>query len=94
MFWLYFGNGKLGSLKLYDLLRNQDKLKISFSTENLDKEDRIEKFAELLHYFGDVHFDFNSVKPSDYSVADDLKNYRFDERKTEEDLSGDAQNLL
>lgn len=94
MFWVHFGNRKLGCLKLNELLRKQDKLTISFSTENLDKEDRLEKFAELLHYFGNVHFDFNSVKPSDYSVANNLSDYRFDERKTEEDLSGDDENLL
>ncbi len=94
MFWAYFGNGRLGCLKLYELLRYQDKLTISFSTENLDKDDRLERFAELLHYFGDVHFDFNSVKPSDYSVTEDLGDYRFDERKTEVDLSGDNENLL
>lgn len=94
MFWAYFGNSKLGCLKLSELLRNQDRLTISFSTENLDKEDRLEKFAELLHYFGNVHFDFNSVKPSDYSVAKDLSDYRFDERRNEEDLSSDDENLL
>lgn len=94
MFWLHFGNRKLGCLKLYELLRNQDKLTISFSTENLDVEDRLEKFAELLHYFGNVHFDFNSVKPSDYSVAKDLSDYRFDERRNEEDLSGDDESIL
>jgi hypothetical protein len=94
MFWVHFGNRKLGCLKLYELLRNQDKLSISFSTENLDVEDRLEKFAELLHYFGNVHFDFNSIKPSDYSVAKDLSDYRFDERRNEEDLSGDNENLL
>jgi hypothetical protein len=94
MFWLHFGNRKLGCLKLYELLRNQDKLTISFSTENLDVEDRLDKFAELLHYFGNVHFDFNSVKPSDYSVAKDLSDYRFDERRNEEDLSGDDEELL
>lgn len=94
MFWLHFGNGKLGCLKLYELLRNQDKLSITFSTENLDVEDRLEKFAELLHYFGNVHFDFNSVNPSDYSVAQDLSDYRFDERRNEEDLSGDDEDLL
>ena len=94
MFWLHFGNRKLGCLKLYELLRNQDKLTISFSTENLDLEDRLDKFAELLHYFGNVHFDFNSVKPSDYSVAKDLSDYRFDVRRSEEDLSGDNEELL
>lgn len=94
MFWLHFGNRKLGCLKLYELLRNQDKLTISFSTENLDVEDRLEKFAKLLHYFGNVHFDFNNVKPSDYSVAKDLSDYRFDERRNEEDLSGDDESIL
>lgn len=94
MFWLHFGNRKLGCLKLYELLRNQDKLTLSFSTENLDVEDRLQKFAELLHYFGNVHFDFNSVKPSDYSVSKDLSDYRFDERRNEEDLSGDDESIL
>jgi hypothetical protein len=94
MFWLHFGNRKLGCLKLYELLRNQDKLTISFSTENLDLEDRLGRFAELLHYFGNVHFDFSSVKPSDYSIAKDLSDYRFDERRIEEDLSGDDEDLL
>ena len=94
MFWLHFGNRRLGCLKINELVRNQDKLTISFSTENLDVEDRLEKFAELLHYFGNVHFDFNSIKPSDYSIAKDLSDYRFDERRNEEDLSGDDENLL
>lgn len=94
MFWLHFGNRKLGCLKLYELLRNQDKLTISFSTENLDVEDRLDKFAELLHYFGNVHFDFNSVKPSNYSLATDLSDYRFDERRNEEDLSSDDESIL
>nr|WP_199156038.1 hypothetical protein [Pedobacter sp. ASV2] len=94
MFWTYFGDGKLGCLKLYELLKGQDKLTISFSTENLDKLDRLRKFAELLHYFCNVHFDFSNVKPSDYSVAEDLSDYRFDERRNEEDLSSDDEKLL
>jgi len=94
MFWLHFGNRKLGCLKLYELLRNQDKLTLSFSTENLDVEDRLQKFAELLRYFSNVHFNFNSIKPSDYSISKDLSDYRFDERRNEEDLSGDDESIL
>ena len=94
MFWVHFGNRELGCLKLYELLRNQDKLTLSFSTENLDVEGRLDELAELLHYFGNVHFDFNSVKPSDYGVAKDLSDYRFDERRNEEDLSGDDKSML
>jgi hypothetical protein len=94
MFWVYFGNDKIACLKLNELLRNQDNLTISFSTENLDVENRLEKFAELLRYFGDVHFDFHSVKPNNYSTATVMGSYQFAERKTEEDLSSDDQELL
>lgn len=94
MFWLHFGNRKLGCLKLYELLRNQDKLTLSFSTENLDVEDRLENFADILHYFKNVHFDFNSIRPDNYSTAENLNNYRFNERRTEEDLSSDDESLL
>ena len=94
MFWVYFGNDKIACLKLNELLRKQDNLTISFSTENLDVENRLEKFAELLRYFGDVHFDFHSVKPNNYSTATVMGNYQFDERKTEEDLSSDDQDIL
>ena len=94
MFWVYFGNDKIACLKLNELLRKQDNLTISFSTENLDVENRLEKFAELLRYFGDVHFDFHSVKPNNYSTAAVMGSYQFTERKTEEDLSSDDQELL
>lgn len=94
MFWLHYGNRKLACLKLYELLRNQDKITVSFSTENLDIENRLVDFAELLHYFRNVHFDFNSISPSDYSLAKDFSDYRFDERRYEQDLSGDDEDIL
>lgn len=94
MFWVHFGNRKLGCLNLYDLLRKQDKLSLSFSTENLDFENRLENFAELLHYFRNVHFDFNSIRPDNYSAAENLNSYRFNERRNEEDLTGDDDSML
>lgn len=94
MFWVHFGNRKLGCLNLFDLLRKQDKLSLSFSTENLDFEHRLENFAELLHYFKNVHFDFNSIRPHDYSTAENLNNYRFNERRNETDLSSDSDENL
>ena len=90
VFCVHFGNRKIGYLELGTLLRTQDKLTISFSTENLDVEDRLEKFAELLQYFGNVYFDFNSVMPS--KVASDFRH--FSDRRTEEDLTGDDDSLL
>lgn len=94
MFWVHFGNRRLGCLNLYDLMRKQDKLSLSFSTENLDFEDRLENFADILHYFKNVHFDFNSIRPDNYSTAESLNDYRFNERRTEEDLSGDDESIL
>lgn len=94
MFWVHFGNREVGCLNLYDLLRKQDKLSLSFNTDYLDFDNRLENFAELLHYFKNVHFDFNSIRPDNYSTAENLNNYRFDERRNEEDLSSDDENIL
>ena len=94
MFWVHFGNRKIGCLNLYELLRKQDKLSLSFSTENIDFENRLENFAEILHYFKNVHFDFNSIRHNNYSTAENLKDYRFNERRAEEDLSSDDENIL
>ena len=94
MFWVHFGNRTIGCLNLYELLRKQDKLSLSFSTENIDFENRLENFAEILHYFKNVHFDFNSIRPNNYSTAENLKDYRFNERRNEVDLSGDDDSTL
>lgn len=90
MLWVHFGNRKLGCIKVNELLRKQDKITISFSTENLDKEERIGKFAEVLRYFGDVHFNFDSLMPS--NISDKLK--YFNEKGIEEDLSGNSEEDL
>lgn len=47
-----------------DLIMNQTNIALSFSTENLDIEERIEAFAESLHYFKELHFDFDSFNIS------------------------------
>ncbi|MDR2065231.1 MAG: hypothetical protein LBP85_05950 [Prevotellaceae bacterium] len=90
MFWVYLGQNelgesKLGCLKIFDLLRNQSQIKIAFSTENLDTEERIKHFAEILRYFKDVHFNFDNFYITD--TVNDLQDYRFDTRKTEEDIT-------
>ncbi len=94
MLWVHFGNRRLGCIKVNELLRKQDNLTISFSTENLDKEDRIKNFAEILRYFGNVHFNFDVINPNNYSIANQLEDYRFNHREPEKDLSGDDENLL
>lgn len=58
-----------------DLVKNQANMTISFSTENLDSkehEDRLSKFADALHYFKELTFDFTSfhVSPNAVRVKD------------------------
>ena len=47
-----------------DLVRNQANVSITFSTENLDIEERISAFSDSLHYFNELHFDFDSFNIS------------------------------
>lgn len=94
MFWVVFGQDKLGCIKLDELLKKQDQLTISFNTENLSNENRINEFAKILKYFKNVHFDFNSFKVDRYSLAQELTHYNFNQRKQETDLSEDHQDLL
>lgn len=47
-----------------ELIKNQSRISLSFSTENLDVEERINAFAQSLHYFKDIQFDFQSFNLS------------------------------
>lgn len=47
-------------IPISDLIRDQDKITISFKTSNLEIEDRISTFAESLKWFSDLHFEFDS----------------------------------
>lgn len=56
-------NGELDIVEVpqSDLVMNQSNISITFSSENLDREqfsDRVSNFAETLHYFTDLHFNF------------------------------------
>ena len=55
-----------------DLVKNQSNISLSFSTENLDIEDRISAFCSSLHYFKELHFDFKSFNLSE--SAESIKN--------------------
>lgn len=56
---IYTGNDIIKKTK-EDLIKNQSRISLSFSTENLDTDDCIEKFCSALHYFKELHFDFDS----------------------------------
>jgi hypothetical protein len=94
MLWASLGDGRVSHINIFDLLRNQSHLSISFSTENLDIEDRLKKFADLLHYFKDVQFDFDSFSAPYRSAADNLQDYRFDTRQTEDDITDNDSDVM
>ena len=47
------------------LIEKQPKIALSFSTENLDIEERITAFSDSLHYFKELSFDFESFNLSE-----------------------------
>lgn len=73
--WLYIYDGKsVVRHEKEDLIRNQSHVSITFSTENLNIEDRITAFSETLHYFKELHFEFNSFNVSDIRNMSNTKN--------------------
>lgn len=85
---IYTGND-IKRITKEDLVKNQSNISLSFSTENLDIEERISSFCSALHYFKELHFDFKSFNLSEN--AESIKNiFRKNEgtqnTNTEEDL--------
>lgn len=60
---IYRGND-IVEIEKEDLVKNQNSIILRFSTENLDVEDRVSQFSDLLHYFKQIHFDFESFNVS------------------------------
>lgn len=60
---IYRGND-IVEIEKEDLVKNQNSIILRFSTENLDVEDRVSQFSDLLHYFKQIHFDFDSFNVS------------------------------
>ena len=61
--FVYTGDD-IKEIDVKDLVSNQPTVNISFSTENLDIEERIVAFADSLRYFKELHFDFDSFNLS------------------------------
>ena len=47
------------------MILDQSKVTVSFSTDNMDVEERVDALAESLRYFSDITFDFASFILSD-----------------------------
>ena len=86
MLWIFDGHDAL-PLHLRALIRNQDELVLRIDTRNLDDVSKVSKFAQILQYFKQVHFDFSSVRPT--TIASTYKEYAFDDRPMDETLEED-----
>lgn len=51
-------------ISVIDLLRNQTKVSITFSSKNLESDDKVEKLADALNYFNNITFNFDSFNIS------------------------------
>lgn len=69
---LIYTGGDIKIIKKEDLIRNQSNISLSFSTENLDIEERIDAFCSTLHFFKELHFDFSSFNIAEN--AESIKN--------------------
>ena len=69
---LIYTGDDIKRIKKEDLVRNQSNISLSFSTENLDIEERIDAFCSTLHYFKELHFDFSSFNIAEN--AESIKN--------------------
>ena len=69
---LIYTGDDIKRIKKEDLIRNQSNISLSFSTENLDIEERIDAFCSTLHYFKELHFDFSSFNIAEN--AESIKN--------------------
>lgn len=86
MLWIFDGKNVM-PLHLRALIRNQDQLVLKMDTKNIDDVARVSKFAQILQYFKQVHFDFSSVRPT--PIASTYKDYAFDDRPMDEKLEED-----
>jgi hypothetical protein len=57
--FIYTGNDVV-EIDKKEIVKNQTKIAVRFSAENLDVKEKIQEFSDLLHYFNDIHFDFES----------------------------------
>lgn len=81
MLWIFDGHDVM-PLHLRALIRNQELLVLKMDTRNLDDVSRVSKFAQILRYFKQVHFDFKSIRPT--TIASTYKDYAFDDRPMDE----------
>ncbi len=81
MLWVFDGSD-VYPLHLRPLIMNQEKLVLSMDTRNLDDVAKVSKFAQILRYFKQIHFEFDSVRPT--TIATTFKQYAFDDRPMDE----------
>ena len=68
--WIYTGN-EIVKIDVKELLKNQKQLSISFNTNNLDEEDKIQQFADAMRYFKELHLDFECFRLSEKAIPID-----------------------
>lgn len=80
--WIYTGND-IVEIDVKEMLKNQNKLSISFNTNNLDVEDKIQQFADAMRYFNELHLDFDCFNLSENAIPiDQLYNKHVGEQQS------------
>lgn len=82
MLWVDFGKGMVQPIRVRDLFDYHDKIVLSFGTENLAQDERLNKIMEVMRYFKNVHLDIASLAP-DKHRGETLDSYLFNENRPE-----------
>ncbi|MCQ2147343.1 MAG: S1 RNA-binding domain-containing protein [Bacteroidales bacterium] len=69
---LIYTGDDIKRLRVNDLIKDQSNITLTFSTTNLEIEERIDAFATSLRYFNNLHFDFESFNLS--KKAESIRN--------------------
>jgi len=76
LFFVWDGS-RINYIDILRLMKNQSHIEISFSTDNLDIEERLFKFSDTMRYFKDIQFKFSSFVSSPFGQATSINNYFF-----------------
>ena len=79
--WLRTHSGTY-PIHIREMIRQQDKIRLTIDTANLDSGMGVSKIATLMQWMKAIHFEFSSIVPT--HIAEDYHEYAFDNRSMDE----------
>ena len=83
----------MGCVPFRDLICNREKIDLSFSTKNLEIQDRLGALANIMRWFTGLHFDFGALIPISATTVQffDIPERGINENERRAQLSSDDE---